>query len=175
MTTPSTGPVRLSAAGLAATLLLSSCARENAEVTSPSTRALALGEATLDQPVDNADVKQCARLSGRANLPAEQTLIIGVRNIDNGSPERYFGTVDNWEYPEDLKTWAGFQWFGSNDSSVGQKYRVELLTMSVDEAKKANRLSKTKGWHSPDNPPGTKVQAHITLKRVAGPGPAECS
>lgn len=179
MTTPRIGPVGLTAVALAAALLLGSCAqRASDEETDPvPAPTLELGKAILDSPADDTDVRQCAILSGQANLPPDRTLILGVRNLGHSSPVRYFGAVDDWEYPQDLDQWQGRQWFGSGDSSVGQEFRVELLTIGLEEAKKAVRLSRAKdtGWHSGDNPPGTEVQAHITLKRVAGPGPAECS
>ena len=137
--------------------------------------ALPPGTAKLLTPADAAPVKECGVFTGEANLPADKTLILGVRNTDNGNAERYFQAVQDWEYPADLTTWTGTQYFGSKDSSVGQHFRVELLIINLAQATKAQRAAKKEGWHSPDNPPGTPVAAHLELVRVAGPGPAECS
>ncbi|MFI5842681.1 hypothetical protein ACIA8K_23525 [Catenuloplanes sp. NPDC051500] len=133
------------------------------------------GEATLTFPVDDAQVRQCEIFRGTSRLPENKTLILGVRNVDNGSPERYFQAVEDWEYPDDLVEWSGAQWFGSGDSSVGQRFRAEVLVVDLAQTKKAIHEADNKGWHSPDNPEGAIVAAHITLKRVAGPGPADCA
>ncbi|AEV83582.1 hypothetical protein ACWT_2859 [Actinoplanes sp. SE50] len=141
----------------------------------PATTELPTGTAKLLSPADGAQVNQCAIFTGQANLPGDKTLVLGVRNTDNGNAERYFEAVKNWEYPGDLKAWTGAQYFGSKDSSVGQHFRVELLIVDLGLATKALRNAKTEGWHAPDNPAGSTIAAHITLARVAGPGPAECS
>ncbi len=147
----------------------------SAPSSAPSLSALPAGEVALDFPVDEAKVKQCEIFSGRANLPADKTIIIGVRNRDNGNPERYFEAIQDWEYPKDLDTWKGAQWFGSQDSAAGQSFRVEVLIVDLELARQMTKRSKEEGWHSPDNPRGAQVAAHIDLHRVKGKGPAECS
>jgi len=137
--------------------------------------ALKTGEVVLDFPVDEADVRRCEILRGRANLPAGKTLVLGVRNKDNGNPERYFQVVEDWEYPADLKDWKGAQWFGDADSSAGQGFRVEVLVVDLALTRKLAEAAKTEGFHSPDNPRGATVAAHIDLHRVKGKGPDECS
>jgi hypothetical protein len=137
--------------------------------------SVADGEATLTFPVDDAQVRQCEIFRGTSRLAEDKTLILGVRNVDNGSPERYFQAVEDWEYPGDLVEWSGAQWFGSGDSSVGQRFRAEVLVVDLAQTTKAVREADNKGWHSPDNPEGAIVAAHITLTRVAGPGPADCA
>jgi hypothetical protein len=135
---------------------------------------LAPGEVVLDSPADESDVKQCGIFTGRANLPADKTIVLGVRNKDNGSSERYFETVDDWEYPEDLKAWKGIQWFGDKDSAAGQSFRVEVLIADLALVREKAKAAKKDGWHGVDNPPGAKVAEHIDLHRVKGRGPAEC-
>jgi hypothetical protein len=147
-----------------------------APTSSPAPPAgLATGEVILDFPVDEAKVKRCEIFRGRANLPADKTIVIGVRNRDNGNSERYFEAVTDWEYPEDLDTWTGAQWFGSLDSAAGQSFRVEVLVIDLALAEQLSRRAKQEGWHSPENPPAARVAAHIDLHRVKGKGPAECS
>lgn len=142
---------------------------------SQTTATLGSGEVALDFPADEAQVKQCEIFRGRADLPAGKTIVLGVRNEDNGSPERYFATVTDWEYPKDLGTWTGAQWFGSKDTAAGQRFRVEVLVVDLALATQMTKKSKADGWHSPDNPTGATVAAHIDLHRVKGKGPAECS
>ncbi|WP_433830811.1 hypothetical protein ACQP2E_11840 [Actinoplanes sp. CA-015351] len=141
----------------------------------PSTGQLPEGAVELDSPKDEAEVKRCEIFKGRANLPDDKTIIIGVRNKDNHNPERYFEAVTDWEYPEDLDSWTGMQWFGDADSAVGQSFRVEVLIVDLELARSMNRQAKEKGWHSPENPDGAEVAAHIDLDRVKGAGPKECS
>ncbi|SDS87021.1 hypothetical protein [Actinoplanes derwentensis] len=136
---------------------------------------LKAGEVVLDFPADEADVKRCEIFRGRAALPADKTILIGVRNKDNGNPERYFGLVTDWEYPKDLATWTGPQWFGDKDSAAGQSFRVEILIIDLKLATKLNKETKVDGWHSRENPQGTTVAAHVDLNRVKGSGPADCS
>jgi hypothetical protein len=134
---------------------------------------LGQGEVVLDSPADESDVRQCGVFTGRADLPADKTIVLGVRNRDNGSPERYFEMVDDWEYPEDLKTWKGIQWFGDKDSAAGQSFRVEVLIVDLALVREKAKAKKD-GWHGVDNPPGAEVAEHIDLHRVKGRGPAEC-
>jgi hypothetical protein len=140
----------------------------------PSVSTPPVGHATLDFPLDQADVKQCEIFTGKANLPAGRTLILGVRNLDNNDPNRYFQAVTGWEYPADLHDWKGAQWFGSKDDAAGQHFGVEVLLIDLPQAQKFLG-DKSKAWYSPQNPPGTEVAAHITVKRVKGKGPAACS
>ena len=135
---------------------------------------LPLGKVVLDSPDERTDVKQCGIFTGRANLPDDKTIVLGVRNTDNGSPERYFEAVDHWEYPSDLQNWKAIQWFGDKDSSAGQHFRVEVLVVDLALATKKMAAAKTEGWHGAANPPGAKVAAHRDLHRVKGKGPAEC-
>lgn len=131
--------------------------------------------ARLELPIDGSDVRQCAVLTGTAKLPGDKTLILSMRNLDNHDDTRYFSAVQNYEYPEELDTWTGHQWFGSADSSVGQRYRVELLIVDLSLVQAALAAAPKDGWAAPQNPPGSSVAAHITLVRVPGPGPGECS
>lgn len=131
--------------------------------------------ARLELPIDGSDVHQCAVFTGTAELPGDKTLILSMRNLDNHDPNHYFSAVQNYEYPAELEDWTGHQWFGSLDSSVGQRYRVELLIVDLTLVQAALTTAPKDGWAAPQNPPGSTVAAHITLTRVAGPGPATCS
>jgi len=143
--------------------------------TSPGTPVPTSATVTLEAPRDGAPVRRCEVFRGRAVLPPTRTIVLGMRNLDNHDPTRYFEMIDDWEYPKDVQDWKGFQWFGSGDSSVGQRFRVEVLVVDLDEVKRANAGGATTGWHGAENPRSAEVVAHVTLKRVAGAGPQECS
>lgn len=174
-------PTRAAAATLLTALTLTACAAPGTTAAPTTTATTTAPEAApefdvrLIHPVDDAEVHQCERFRGTARLPDDKTLVLGVRNVNHRSPERYFEVVDDWEYPGDLAEWTGSQWFGAGDSSVGQRFRAEVLIMDLAAVRKAVRAADEKGWHAPDNPEGAVVAAHITLKRVPGPGPAECT
>ncbi|GAB7044525.1 MULTISPECIES: hypothetical protein [Catenuloplanes] len=167
-------PTRAAAATLLTALALTGCADDRTTADPVASPVPEIG-AQLIHPVDDGEVHQCEVFRGTARLPEDKTLVLGVRNVDNGSPERYFEVVDDWEYPGDLAEWSGSQWFGSGDSSVGQRFRAEVLIMDLAEVRTAVRAAAEKGWHAPDNPAGATVAAHITLKRVPGRGPSECA
>lgn len=152
-------------------------AGSSAASTSPSASpsGLPAGAVVLDFPANQAQARQCEIFKGRSNLAADKTLVLGLRNMDNNDPQRYFEAVSDWEYPDSIANWSGPQWFGSGDTSVGQRFRVEVLVLARGQVAQFLTASKRNGWHSADNPPGATVGAHVTLHRVKGPGPQECS
>jgi serine/threonine-protein kinase len=149
------------------------CRSETVDPPAPTNRATPA--ATLELPIDGSSVHQCAVFTGTADLPADKTLVLSMRNLDNHDPAHYFSAVRDYDYPDELRAWTGYQWFGSRDSSVGQRYRVELLIVDLTLVQAALASAPKDGWSAPENPPGSIVAAHITLTRVAGPGPAVCS
>jgi serine/threonine protein kinase len=83
---------------------------------------------SISSPASGAGVLNCAYFSGTAKLPAGRTLILAMRNLDNGDSTQYVEEVFGWDTPSRLTSWRGAQYF----ATVGQRYRVEL--MSVDLA-----------------------------------------
>jgi hypothetical protein len=132
-------------------------------------------EVVLAFPADGDQVRQCEILSGRSSVAPDQTIVVGVRNLDNNDSQRYFEAVTGWEYPDSLASWSGKQWFGSGNTAVGQEFRIEVLVMKRDDVQKALKQAKKDGWHQDTNPPNAQIGAHTTVKRVKGPGPAECT
>jgi hypothetical protein len=160
---------RLLVGSLIVALTAAGCGDGSADRSAPTPTA------RLELPIDGSDVRQCAVFTGTADLPGDKTLILSMRNLDNHDRTHYFSAVQNYEYPEELDTWTGHQWFGSGDSSVGQRYRVELLIVDLTLVQAALAAAPKNGWAAPQNPPGSTVAAHITLVREAGPGPGACS
>lgn len=125
---------------------------------------------SITAPADGAAVKQCAYFSGTATVPAGDTLVLAMRNLVNSDPASYAQVVFGWDKPARLSHWQGAQYFGDADDTVGQKYRVSLVAVTI---------SATRVWHSTHDP-GTKlvaggtVLAQVDLHRVAGAGPNGC-
>jgi hypothetical protein len=86
-----------------------------------------------------------------------------MQNISNGLDDQYVQFVFGWTTPARSWSWRGAQYFGSGDDSVGQRYRVRLMAVDLDDAHSIG-----------DNPPladrGVPLAA-VELTRVAGSGP----
>jgi hypothetical protein len=124
----------------------------------------------ITEPADGAEVKQCSYFAGTATVPAGVTLVLAMRNLVNGDPARYVEVVFGWDDPARLSRWRGAQYFGNDDETVGQRYRVELVAVAVDAAR---------AWKN-SNDPGTglvtggKVLDHVDVRRAAGSVPNAC-
>lgn len=122
-----------------------------------------------------SDVQQCDVFTGTSDLPADETIVIGVRNLDDAGNTSYLVAVNNWDKPGALPHWTGFQYFGSANSSVGQKYLVSVIVMPSTVVKNAlanpaNRPT----WAVTSLPAGSAVKQSLRLTRVAGQGPQAC-
>jgi hypothetical protein len=138
---------------------------------SPSTVDPSTGKITA--PVQGDKVRQCAIITGTAQLAPGKSLVTAMQNLDNGDPKLYFEGVANWQVPAQLATWTSKQYFGSGDSSVGQRYAVALF--SLDPASiKSGFDSHPKTWAEKAAPAGATMIARVEVKRIAGQGPPEC-
>ncbi|GAB1823643.1 protein kinase domain-containing protein [Herbidospora sp. RD11066] len=126
----------------------------------------------ISSPEDGADVKQCSYFSGTASLPPGTTLMLAMRNLDNGDPERYLQVVFGFERPDTLTNWRGAQYFGKEKEGVGQNYQVELLAVRLEGAL-AYHESASGDIDRALAESGT-VLASVRVHRVAGQGPGGC-
>jgi hypothetical protein len=140
-----------------------------------SPNATSLAQAQFTAPVDGSAVQQCAVFTGTARLPKDSTLVLGMQNLDNGDPNHYFNAVNDYDDADALPGWTGYQWFGGQNTSVGQRYRVELLIVDLASVQTALASAKQVGWHATQDPAQSVLAAHLTVHRVAGAGPAACS
>jgi tRNA A-37 threonylcarbamoyl transferase component Bud32 len=143
--------------------------------TPTTTIPLSASSVVIDTPAPGASVQGCAVFSGHAALPPDYTLVLSMRNTANPGMVLYLEAVSNWDKPADLAQWTGFQYFGSNDSSVGQTYEVSAVIMPAATvrtllADPANRPT----WHVTALPQGSIVKQTLRVSRVSGPGPAAC-
>ncbi|WP_062437183.1 serine/threonine protein kinase [Herbidospora daliensis] len=123
-------------------------------------------------PADGADVEQCSYFSGTAALPPGTTLILAMRNLDNGDPERYLQVVFGYDKTETLANWRGAQYFGTEKGGVGQNYQVDLLAVRVDGAR-AYHESASGDVDRALADSGTLLDS-VRVHRVAGTGPGGC-
>lgn len=145
-------------------------------VSSPAT-TWQVGEAgamrgRITSPADGSEVKNCALLSGTSTVPDSATLVLAMRNLDNGDPTRYVEFVYGWDDPALLPRWEGAQFFGSRDYSVDQRYAVELIVVGAELA----RAARNSGNDTVVNDLADQgVVLHtIRFTRIAGQEPGGC-
>jgi hypothetical protein len=130
-----------------------------------SAAARPVGAITL--PADGADVRQCEYFEGTATVPAGLTLVLLMHNLVNHDPAGYAQVIFGWEDRARLNRWRGAQFFGQDNDTVGQDYRVELVAVPLDTVR---------AWRKTDDS-GTALEragtvlAQVDLQRVTGPGP----
>jgi serine/threonine-protein kinase len=136
-----------------------------------------ISTATIVAPAQDVTVPQCAIVSGTSVLAPQKTLVSAMINLDNGDPLRYYEPVTNWQVPAQLVNWTAKQYFGSGDTSVGQRFAVEIFSADLAVVTAAFKKAKEsgKGWASEDPPAGGKMVARVQVKRVAGKGPDACN
>ncbi|MER5643711.1 protein kinase [Streptosporangium sp. NPDC002524] len=142
----------------------------------PSGLAATTGDAadaagTITSPTDRSAVKHCSYFTGTARLRPSTTLILAMQNLDNGDPAKYIQFVHGFERPGSLSTWRGAQFFGGPRTGVGQRYRVELMAVSLASARRVHAS-------------GSEVDealvksatslASVRVRRIDGMGPNGC-
>jgi hypothetical protein len=132
----------------------------------PRPTAAVRATGTIAAPTDGARVPQCSYFSGAATLPPGKTLILAMQNISNGDSSQYVEFVFGWQTPAPHGPWRGAQFFGSDDDSVGQRYRVRLMAVDLAEAHRLN--------NSPALVPDGIPLDSVEVSRVAGAGPNDC-
>ncbi|MEV0388482.1 protein kinase [Nonomuraea sp. NPDC050643] len=142
----------------------------------PSGPAATTGDAvkaagTITSPANGAAVKHCSYFSGTAALRRGTTLILAMRNLDNGDPAKYIQFVYGFENPSRLATWRGAQYFGGPRTGIGQRYRVELVAVDLAAAR---RVHDSGSEVDEAFVKSGKALAGVRVRRVAGMGPNGC-
>lgn len=125
----------------------------------------------ITSPVTDAQVKRCSFMTGTSSLPQGLTLILAMRNLDNGDPHAYVELPYGWDSPSGLASWRGAQYFGTGDSSVGQRYTVDLVAVDLGALKKAIDINDAA---INDLATSGTVLDRVELKRIAGAVPNNC-
>ncbi|RSN15484.1 hypothetical protein DMB42_01145 [Nonomuraea sp. WAC 01424] len=126
---------------------------------------------TITSPADRADVKHCSYFSGTAALRPGTTLILAMRNLDNGDPTKYIQFVFGYEKPAGLSTWRGAQFFGGPRTGMGQHYRVELMAVDLASARRVHDSGSEVDESLVKS--GTSL-AGVRVRRISGLGPNGC-
>jgi hypothetical protein len=99
-----------------------------------TTAAVTVSAGGFSSPSSGATVKDCSYFSGSSRLAAGQTLILAMRNLDNGDTNQYVEYVFGWDKPATLTSWRGAQYFSG---AAGQRYRIALMAVDLDAARAA--------------------------------------
>ena len=133
----------------------------------PTTAAPVRAVGAIAVPADGSMVPQCAYFSGTATVPPGRTLVLAMQNISNGDTTQYVEFVFGWQTPPPSPwPWRGAQFFGSGDTSAGQRYRVRLMAVALDDARRVGAKPAIAALGTP--------LATVELTRVTGAGPNGC-
>jgi hypothetical protein len=126
-------------------------------------------------PAPGPDVQACDVFTGTSSLPADDTIVIGARNLDDPGNTTYLAAVSNYDVPSSVAKWTGILYFGSGNSSVGQTYVVSVIVMAASAVKSAKAIpANQKLWAVTSLPVGATIKLTLHLTRVTGQGPAAC-
>jgi serine/threonine protein kinase len=131
---------------------------------------------SITTPHLNRPAPLCTIVRGTSKLPAGQTLLTAVVNLEMGDEVRHLQLVPGWKHPSTLDHWQGRQFIGLPHEPVGGRFRIEVIMASLAGMKKqiAAAGGENGMWRS-KYPPGSRVVASTIVTRAAGgPGPDEC-
>ena len=132
------------------------------------------GTVSLVSPAYGADVGGCAVFTGTADVDAQTIVVLGDRNLSDPTRTIYLEPVNDWTARE-LSSWAGYLYFGSGNSSVGQTYDVYVIVMPFDVVTAAKaQPANNPAWAVTSLPSGAEIKETIRVTRAAGQGPAIC-
>jgi hypothetical protein len=120
-------------------------------------------------PADGSDVKQCSYMRGTATVPKAVTLVLAMRNLTTGAPERYGQVVSGYEHASRLPRWRGAQYFGRPNENVGQDYQVELIALPLTDVRVWDKAPGSIGLMKNDLIDKGVVLDTIRLHRIDGP------
>jgi serine/threonine protein kinase len=127
------------------------------------------GAVTLSAP-GNSTVGRCAVFSGTSDLPPGRTLVLGQLNLDDVTRTIYLQPVDNWQDANRLRKWTGAQYFGQGNASVGQTYKILVISIDAKVVRTAPGAQPGVVWHVTKLPPTSEVKQVIRVHRVRGSG-----
>ena len=147
---------------------------DRSERVDPLRLAGAAYPATLDSLPDVGAVHRCEYLTRTARLPPGKTLVLSMTNLDGDASARFFAAVFDWQNQDRRTTWRGALYFGRADSSIGQRYHIELLVADRAADQRAIQVVKTTGrpWTASTLPAWATPAATIAVRRIAGPHPS---
>jgi hypothetical protein len=129
--------------------------------------------ATITVPRTGTPAARCTMLRGSARLPAGQTLVTSVQNLEIGDGVRHLQLVQNWERPATLGRWQGRQFIGLPEDRIGGRFKIEVIMVPLAPLQQqidAAGGPEAGAWRS-RFPPGSRVVASALVTRAAGEDP----
>lgn len=136
---------------------------------SPSASSGSSSVIALSSPANGSQVKDCQVFTGTSQLAAGKTILLSVENLSDPTKTLYLAPVHGWQNPDALGHWVAVQYFGSDDTSVGQSFHVDVVVLGLTQVQQAMSLpSNQPTWSAATLPSGAKVIKEITVTRIAG-------
>jgi serine/threonine protein kinase len=131
--------------------------------------------ATFVFPQHGRPADRCTMLRGTSSLPAGQTLITSVVNLEMRDGVRHLQLVQNWQHPTALRRWRGPQFIGLPQDPAGWRFQVEVIMVPLDPLRQqiAAAGGEAGPWRS-QFPHGSRLVASISVTRGSGGDPASC-
>jgi hypothetical protein len=99
-------------------------------------------------------------------------LILAKSNITTGADQKYVEYVFGWDQLSEAVTWQGAQYFGEDNDSVGQQYLVELMSVDLTAAQRADEAGTDAAANELSDT--GEVLDSVNVNRVRGRAPDEC-
>jgi serine/threonine protein kinase len=131
--------------------------------------------AAITSPRHGASAASCTVVKGTSKLPAGQTLISSVANLDRDPEARHLQIVRGWAKPATLRDWEGLQFIGLPQEPAGGRFRIEVIMAPL--ASLQGQIAAAGGERGPWRshfPAGSAVVASIEVTRSAADNPAAC-
>lgn len=131
--------------------------------------AYASREVQITSPRSGQDVQGCQAFVGTSDLPPHRTMVLTRRSASADDRTRWAQPVENWQQPDRLRTWYGYQFFG-DASAVGDHFVVEVFVAdrAVLLASWQRALRAGEKWKVVGVPPEWQLAAAVTVRRVPG-------
>jgi hypothetical protein len=126
--------------------------------------------AMITSPQNGVPVRLCATITGTSKLPAGQTLLLSVENLNAGDGVRHLRTVDGWQRPATLNRWRGVLFIGLPEDPVGWHYLVEVFVVPLATLSKEITDAASLGRHwDMTLPASSVVGASVIVSRAMTP------
>ena len=131
--------------------------------------------AVITGPRNQRPAPRCSIIHGTAKLPAGQTLLTSVENLDVGGQVKHLQLVQGWQEPANLRRWKGLQFIGLPREAPGGRFLVEVIMTPLTPLKQQVRAAGggDGSWRSA-LPADSYVVASIFVTRSAAGGDANC-
>jgi len=125
--------------------------------------------AAITAPQSGRPAPLCTLVTGTSKLPAGQTLLTAVENLEFGDQVRHLQPIRGWEQPAALNRWEGVQFIGLPHDVVGTRFRIEVIMAPLAALKQ--QIIAAGGEHGPwraQIPPNSTVVASVYVTRGSG-------